>query len=121
MAWFDVYDKDLVEALADLLDPMEPMEELFVQIEGFPNYVVSNYGRVINCVRNYDIQPSCNSVKHMKVNLYSNGIRYTKQVHQLVAQAFFVNWELGLEVLHISGDYNDNSVRNLELGTYVWQ
>jgi hypothetical protein len=96
------------------------LEELFVEIEGFPNYLVSNYGRIINRVHNHDLRPSRATDGHAKVMLYRGGIGYTKQVHQLVAQAFFDEWEPGLEVRHIYPNFEDNSVTNLTLGDYVW-
>ncbi len=95
-------------------------EELFVEIVGFPNYLVSSYGRIINQVRGNDLRPSASTDGHMKVLLYCNGISLTRQVHQLVAQAFFDEWVPGLEVLHIYPNYDDNSVTNLTLGNFIW-
>ena len=99
---------------------MQELEELFVDIPGFPNYIVSNYGRVINRVHGHDLALNPGTDGHMKVNLYENGNCHTKQVHQLVAQAFFEQWVPGLEVHHIYDDYSDNSVMNLTLGSYIW-
>lgn len=97
------------------------LEELFVEIEGYPNYVVSNYGRIINRVRGYDLAQSHSSDGHCKVRLYNAGVGKTYQVHQLVAQAFFDLWVPGLEVLHVhENSYDDNSVTNLTLGEFVW-
>lgn len=97
------------------------LEELFVEIPGYPNYLISNYGRVINKVHNTDLKHSHYSDGHAKVMLYNAGIGTSKQVHQLVAQGFFDEWEPGLEVLHIYPNYNDNSVTNLTLGDYIWR
>lgn len=99
---------------------MTELEELFVDIPGYPNYLVSNYGRVINKVHGYDLKFSHGTQGHCKVKLYHDGISRDKQVHQLVAQAFFLEWEEGLEVKHIIADFNDNSVTNLTLGNFVW-
>ena len=100
---------------------MQELEELFVEIPGFPNYLVSNYGRVINHVHGHDLVQSHYPDGHCKVMLYNAGVGKTVQVHQLVAQAFFDEWVPGLEVLHIFPNYDDNSVTNLTLGEYVWQ
>lgn len=97
------------------------IEELFVEVEGFPNYLVSNYGRVINRQRDCDLSPSQATDGHLKVLLYREGVARTKQVHQLVAEAFFEEWEPGLEVFHIYPNYSDNSVTNLTLGEHVWR
>lgn len=96
------------------------LEELFVDIEGFPNYIVSNYGRVINRVHGWDLKVFRGHDGHCRVKLYNAGAPKNKQVHHLVAQAFFVDWEEGLEVLHIIADFDDNSVTNLTLGEFVW-
>src|SRR5690606_40779803 len=97
---------------------MMELEELFVEIPGLPNYLVSNYGRIINHIHSRDLKPSYSTDGHQKVMLYRNGVGYTKQVHQLVAQAFFDEWVPGLEVFHIYPNYDDNSVTNLTLGDY---
>lgn len=100
---------------------MPELEELFVEIPGFPNYLVSNYGRIINQQHGHDLRPSHSTDGHAKVCLYSYGNQYTRQVKQLVAQAFFDEWEPGLEVKHIYDDKDDNSVTNLTLGDFVWR
>lgn len=97
------------------------LEELFVEIPGFPNYLVSNYGRVLNQTYNRDLASSHSSDGHCKVILYAQGVGKTCQVHQLVAQGFFDEWVPGLEVLHIHPNYDDNSVTNLTLGDYIWR
>ena len=98
------------------------LEELFVEIPGFPNYLVSNYGRIVNKVHGHDLKYSHYPDGHAKVMLYNAGTGVSKQVHQLVAQGFFEEWVPGLEVLHIhENSFDDNSVTNLTLGEFVWR
>jgi NUMOD4 motif len=97
------------------------MDEVFVEIPGFPNYVVSNYGRIVNVKFDRDVTQtmtrSGNSLKvYAKVSLYRNGKAHSFSVHRVVAQAFFLNYQEGIEVLHESDDYSDNSVTNLHIG-----
>lgn len=91
------------------------MEELFVPVEDYDNYVVSNYGRVVSVKRDIDLSPSRNKDGRLTVSLYKNGVPKTFYVHRLVAQAFFINYSQDTNVRHISIDYDDNSVGNLTL------
>lgn len=88
-------------------------EELFVEIAGFPDYVVSNYGRVIDKKYGWDLTPFDES-GFLRVTLYSHGKR-KKYVHRLVAEAFFLNYSDSVEVKHINGDKHENTVLNLTL------
>jgi len=93
------------------------VEEVFVEIEGYPNYAVSNYGTVVNAKHNRDLKPWVHSknVGKLIVKLSRNGVAKNFFVHRLVAQAFFVNYGEEVDVRHISGDYSDNCVTNLHL------
>lgn len=92
------------------------LDEIFVSIPAFPNYVVSNYGRVINVRNDYELALSTDPNGFVRAVLYRNGQRCEFGVHRLVARAFFMNWKPGVEVYHINEDRNDNSVLNLTLG-----
>lgn len=92
------------------------IDEFWVDVEGFPNYSVSNYGRVTNNQRGRDLKPYSDSKGYMKVSLYNNGVKTVMYVHTLVAKAFFLNYKEGVEVLHTNGVKDDNTVLNLTLG-----
>lgn len=92
------------------------LDEVLVGIPGFPNYAVSNYGRVINTARGYDLNPTTDQNGFYRAVLYRSGKRYEFGVHRLVARAFFVNWKPNVEVYHKNEDRSDNSVLNLTLG-----
>lgn len=93
------------------------VEELFVVIKGYPNYEVSNYGRVVNVNTDKDLKPweSSKGNKKLMVKLYCSGISKVFFVHRLVAQAFFVDYDEFVDVYHISSNKQDNCVTNLHL------
>jgi len=92
------------------------LDELYVDIPGFPRYAVSNYGIVINKDTDRELSRTPDSNGYVKVKLYTGGVGTTKYVHRLVAQAFFVDYSDSLEVLLISEDRSDCSVRNIMIG-----
>jgi len=91
------------------------LDELWVGFEDFPNYEVSNYGRVVNIRTGRDLRPSVDFNGFHHVALYHKGLRTDVMVHRLVAKAFFLNYQDGLEVKHINEDRNENTVLNLTL------
>lgn len=95
---------------------MQHLEELWVPIEGFPNYEVSNYGRVVNIKLDRDLKQYENSDGYYTVRLSKDGKRKTFLVHDLVAKAFFVNYSAYVLVEHVNDkNRHDNSVLNLTL------
>lgn len=92
------------------------LEELWVTFDLLPNYAVSNYGRVVNVKTNRDLRPSADANGYMRVALYNKGVRHETYVHRLVAKAFFLNYEEGVEVKHKNRVFTDNTVLNLTLG-----
>ncbi len=89
-------------------------KEIYKEIAGFPNYLVSNLGNVKNKNSNKLLKPYLTR-GYPRVSLYdANGKRYCKLVHRLVAQAFIPNPENLPVVNHISGIKTDARVSNLE-------
>jgi hypothetical protein len=89
------------------------MEEWRV-IEEFPQYKISNLGRVINTKKNtlmtITIRPNGYSV----VKLSMNNIARERKVHRLVAIAFIPNPNNYDCINHKNEDKTDNRVENLE-------
>ena len=104
--------------------------EVWKDIENYPNYQVSNFGRVKSKER---ISSCCyNSTrkikeKILKQNLEKNGYKtvclfdngkHTKRVHKLVAQSFIKNENNYPCINHIDGNKQNNNVGNLEWCSY---
>ena len=96
------------------------MEEIWKNIEGYPNYQVSNMGRVKRLSTGYYRRTE----KILKPQLQNNGYLHIKLsqkdktkcilVHRLVAQVFIPNPNNLPQVNHINEDKTDNRVENLE-------
>lgn len=103
------------------------MKEIWKTIEDYPNYQVSNLGRVKSLAREWIvgignkrfhdemILKLHNKKRGYKdVCLFKNGKRKYYFVHRLVAQAFILNPENKPEPNHIDGNPSNNKVNNLE-------
>ena len=89
-------------------------KEIYKGITGFPNYLVSNLGKVKNKHSNKLLKPYLTR-GYPRVSLYdANGKRYCKLLHRLVAEAFIPNPDNLPVVNHISGIKTDARVSNLE-------
>ena len=65
--------------------------EQWKQVSGFPKYMISSFGRVMNITTFRILKPGMDSHGYLFVNLYSNGEKSTKSIHRLVAEAFILN------------------------------
>ena len=65
--------------------------EQWCLISGFPNYMVSSCGRVMNIRTFRVLKPGMDRNGYLYVNLYSNGDMSTKTIHRLVGEAFILN------------------------------
>ena len=84
---------------------------------GWPEYEVSNMGRVRRVGSGRVLQASPGITRYPRVRLSApRRGQHTRYVHRLVAEAFIgpLGGELGLEVNHINGDKTDNRLVNLE-------
>ena len=88
-------------------------DEVWKDIEGYPNYMVSNYGRVKNCMRNKILRPGLGGNGYLTVCLYKNGEGKSYRVNRLVALAFVPNPEGKEDVNHIDEDKLNNCASNL--------
>lgn len=94
------------------------MKEIWKTIEGYPEYQVSNMGRVkaINWHRGNkekEIKPYTTHKGYLRLRLCKNGKSKQFQIHRLVAQAFIPNPENKPYIDHINTDRTDNRVENL--------
>ena len=89
------------------------MEEWRV-IEEFPQYKVSNLGRVINVKKNKLMTITIRPNGYCVVKLSKNNVARERKVHRLVAIAFIENPNNYKCVNHKNEDKTDNRVENLE-------
>ena len=103
------------------------MKEIWKIIEEYPDYMISNMGRVKSLERNvvkgngglYKIEEKIlKSIKkrdgYLQINLSKEGKQKTCLIHRLVASTFLDNPNNFFEVNHIDEDKTNNRVDNLE-------
>ena len=81
---------------------------------GYPNYIITNDGKVYNSQRNKYLVSVKNASGYMFVNLSDGQQRKSFSIHRLVALLFIENNNNYLEVNHIDFDKANNNVDNLE-------
>lgn len=91
--------------------------ETWKQIVDYPNYLVSTFGRVKNSKTGQVLRPGLGGVGYLTVALYKDGKATTKNVHQLVCEAFIGRVKPGHTVNHIDGCKTNNNLTNLEIVT----
>jgi hypothetical protein len=106
--------------------------EIWKTIEDYPNYQVSNLGRVKSLSRTVFLKgkhpfiskekilkTSIDNSNYYNVNLYEKGKIKTRTVHQLVAIAFLNHKPCGFKLVVNHKDFNklNNCVENLEIVT----
>lgn len=93
--------------------------EIWKKIDNFPNYMISNLGRVKslnyrgNTKKEVLLTPYKNNEGYLGLNLWNNGKCKHYTIHRLVAQAFISNPENKPFIDHINTIRNDNRVENL--------
>ncbi|AMM44439.1 HNH endonuclease [Arthrobacter phage GoCrazy] len=90
-------------------------EEQWVEVEGYPNYAVSSYGRVMNVNTGEELSLRDNGRGYMRVALSNEGRVRDFYVQQLVAQAFFGAFDAGEQIEWVNGDRSNNQLENLRL------
>lgn len=90
------------------------MQETWIEIEGYPNYAVSNDGQVMNVITDTVLSLRPNDRGYLRVRLSNEGTVREFYVHKLVGRAFF-NFPLEEQTIHYDGDQYNNSISNLRL------
>jgi len=91
-------------------------EELWKKIDDFPNYSVSNFGKVRNNITGKNMK-NCLKSGYYHIGLKNNFRRKSFKIHRLVAFAFIPNPENKLEVNHKDKNKLNNHISNLEWNT----
>lgn len=91
------------------------MNEVWQYVEQFPDYAISNLGRVVNLKFDRLLKPIVTDRGYLRIMLRRNCQSYQFYVHQLVAEAFFGDWRPGVRVRHLDDDLSNNAVANLEI------
>ena len=94
-------------------------QEIWREIEGYPDYRVSNLGRIQSCRKKPGewrlITPAVTKDGYARVSLRNEvGKGKTLSVHRLVAKAFVPGYRDGLQVNHKDEDTLNNRADNLE-------
>lgn len=92
------------------------MYEVWRPIKNFPNYDVSNLGRIKN-KQGIILKQRKTNWGYYKINLSNNNRKYTKYVHRLVAEAFINNINNKPTVDHIDRNGFNNNINNLRWAT----
>ena len=83
-------------------------------ISGFPHYLISSFGRVMNIRTFRVLKPGMNYTNgYLYVILYKDGEMSTKTIHRLVAEAFILNLADLPCVDHIDRKRLNNNLSNL--------
>ena len=95
--------------------------ERYTTIEGFPDYLITSYGRVFSLKHDKlkELKQRKNNCGYYYVNLWKNGKMFTKTVHRLVAQAFIPNPVNKPQINHIDENKSNNHISNLEWMTAI--
>ena len=83
-------------------------------IKDFPNYLISDKGEIYSLYKNKFLSPKINEYGYLIVSLTNNGIKKSKRVHRLVAEAFIPNPNNLPEVNHKDENKLNNNINNLE-------
>lgn len=88
--------------------------EIFLTIRDFPDYKISNFGRVFSKKRNTFITGRPNTNGYYQVRLSNKDGYKDVLIHRLVADYFVPNLVMGTQINHKDQDKSNNRWSNLE-------
>ena len=90
------------------------MNEQWKKINGYSRYEVSNRGKIRNIHTKKEKSTRVTAKGYVVATLKENGIRSSKYIHRLVAEAFISNPKNLPQVNHKDENKQNNNVENLE-------
>lgn len=98
----------------------EYLDERWCIIDDFPDYAISDYGRLWSLRSEKMMSPTPNIKSgHLDVVLRNDDHKVHKYIHRLVAEAFIENPYNLPVVRHLDDDPTNNTVSNLAWGTQL--
>lgn len=91
--------------------------ETFRFVNGYNDYMISNFGRVFNVKTLRMLNPSSTSEGYRRINLSKHGEAKEYKIHRLVAGAFLKNPKNKHCIDHIDNDRSNNNISNLRYVT----
>lgn len=104
--------------------------EIWKDIKGFPDYLISDKGRVLSkkritirsngiklSVKRKILKPCYDTKGYLRVYFFKNGKKETRKVHRLVLEAFIPNLKNKPQTNHKDGVKDNNKIENLEYAT----
>lgn len=110
------YDFDAVEPPTT----KPPVKEVVKRVKGYPNYLVSNLGKVYiqkRCGGIVEKKGTVNNWGYVSIKLWNNNKSKNFQRNRLVAQHFIGDIPRGYQVDHINCNKQDDYVTNLQITT----
>lgn len=102
----------------NMLKPIEFNGEIYYPIHFHYGYYIGINGEVYSAIIDNIKKINNNGQGYMTVSMVRNdGYKYTKKVHQLVADMFYLHNKEGLVPNHKNFNRSDNKVSNIELVT----
>ena len=92
--------------------------ENWASIDGYLNYQVSWFGRVVNTKTGRILKPGTSTPGYLMVSLYKNGKALVHYIHKLVAREWVSNPEEKRCIDHIDGSRSNNHWENLRYATH---
>lgn len=91
------------------------LNEIWEIIDNYPNYKISNYGRIYSLNKNKLLVPKDNGKGYLYQDLYKESKYKRFYIHRLVASHFIPNNDRKKnEINHIDGNKSNNNAKNLE-------
>tara|TARA_R110001592_G_scaffold48753_1_gene153025 strand:+ start:268 stop:738 length:471 start_codon:yes stop_codon:yes gene_type:complete len=84
-----------------------------MEVQGFPNYLIYQDGRMWSNKTNRFLKPSFNNKGYLFVGLRNNGKSYTKYIHRLMGIHYIANPNNYSQIDHIDRNKTNNHIDNL--------